>query len=67
MDLLTTNVHCICLYIYAVCSCLQISDGLGAENLRALKNLCYDDITKPQFESMETGLDIFNALIEKSE
>lgn len=53
--------HCICSYY------LQISDSLGAENLRALKNLCYDCISKPQYEAVETGLDIFNALIEKSE
>ena len=46
---------------------VQVSDGLGGENLRALKNLCYDLIPKPQLEAIENGLEVFNALIEKSE
>ena len=42
-----------------------MSDGLGADNVRALKNLCYDFIPKPQLEAIDIGLEIFNALIEK--
>lgn len=48
------------------CSLFQISDGLGVENLRAMKNLCYDIIPKAQLDATDTGLDVFNALIEKS-
>lgn len=43
-----------------------MSDGLGADNLKALKNLCYDFIPKPQLETIDVGLDVFNALIEQS-
>ena len=45
---------------------LQVSDGLGSENVKALKNLCYDFIPKPQLETIDVGLDVFNALIEQS-
>ncbi len=45
----------------------QLSDGLGADNVRALKNLCADVIPKPKLETIDSGLDVFNALIEKSE
>ena len=31
-----------------------------------MKNLCYDVIPRTQLETTETGLDVFNALIEKS-
>ena len=51
----------------ASCSGPQLSDGLGVENLRALKNLCYDLIPKPQLEAIDSGLGVFNVLIEQSE
>jgi hypothetical protein len=43
-----------------------VSDGLGAENLKALKNLCYDFIPKIQLDTIDVGLDVFNVLIEKT-
>ena len=43
-----------------------MSDGLGAENLKALKNLCYDFIPKTQLDTIDVGLDVFNVLIEQS-
>ena len=62
------------MYMYACihvhCTSLpppQLSDGLGADNVRALKNLCYDVIPKPKLETIDSGLDVFNALIENSE
>ncbi len=42
----------------------KISDGLGAENVRALKNLCYDSIAERKREEIGSGIDIFNILIE---
>lgn len=47
-------------------SSLQLSDGLGNDNLRALKNLCYDFIPRHQLDAIDSGLEVFNALIEKS-
>ena len=40
---------------------------LDMHNLRALKNLCYDLIPKPQLEAIDSGLGVFNVLIEQSE
>ena len=42
----------------------RVSDGLGAENVRALKNLCYDYIPERKREDIGSGIDIFNILIE---
>lgn len=44
----------------------RVSDGLGNENLRALKNLCYDIIPSTQREDVDSGVTLFNLLIEKS-
>lgn len=43
---------------------VRISDGLGTENVRALKNLCYDSIAERKREEIDSGIDIFNILIE---
>lgn len=43
----------------------RISDGLGGENVRALKNLCYDYIPEKKREDIQSGIDLFNLLIEK--
>ena len=48
-------------------SLLQLSDSLGLDNLRALKNLCYDFMPRHQLDAIDSGLEVFNALIEKSE
>lgn len=45
----------------------QVSDRLGTENVKALKNLCYDFIPTTQHDNITSGLEVFNALIEKSE
>lgn len=42
----------------------RVSDGLGIENVKALKNLCYDSITERKREDIDTGILLFNALIE---
>lgn len=42
----------------------RISDGLGIENVRALKNLCYDSINERKREEIESGIQLFNILIE---
>ena len=44
----------------------RVSDGLGGENVTALKNLCYDMITERRREGIDSGIAIFNALIEES-
>lgn len=43
----------------------RISDGLGTENVRALKNLCYDSIAERKREDVGSGIDLFNILIER--
>ena len=45
----------------------KISDGLGVDNVRALKNLCYDFLPERKREEINTGIDLFNVLIEQSE
>ena len=45
----------------------KISDGLGVENVRALKNLCYDVLPERKREEINTGIELFNVLIEQSE
>jgi hypothetical protein len=44
----------------------RVSDGLGGENIQALKNLCYDMIGERRREGIDSGIAIFNALIEES-
>ena len=44
----------------------RVSDGLGGENVTALKNLCYDMIAERKREGIDSGIAIFNALIEES-
>lgn len=46
---------------------IQVSDGLGSENVRALKNLCYDHVGQKRSEEIASGVDLFNILIEASE
>ena len=43
----------------------RISDGLGTENVRALKNLCYDSISERKREEIDSGIHLFNVLIEE--
>ena len=45
----------------------RISDGLGVENVRALKNLCYDFLPERKREEIDSGIALFNVLIEQSE
>ncbi len=42
----------------------RISDGLGTENVMALKNLCYDSISERKREEIDTGIQLFNVMIE---
>ena len=42
----------------------RVSDGLGIENVKALKNLCYDSISERKREDIDSGILLFNALIE---
>ena len=42
----------------------RISDGLGLENVKALKNLCYDSISERKREEIDSGILLFNTLIE---
>ena len=44
---------------------LTISDGLGGENVRSLKNLCYEYLSAQQREQITNGFDIFNVLREQ--
>ena len=44
---------------------LKISDRLSSENLRELKHLLVDQITKVKLETAEQGIDIFNILDER--
>lgn len=43
----------------------RINDGLGNENVRDLKNLCYDNIPERKREEIDSGIQLFNVLIEK--
>ena len=43
----------------------RISDGLGVENVRELKNLCYDYVSERKREEIKSGIELFNVLIEK--
>ena len=43
----------------------KISDGLGGESIEALKNLCYDMVGERRRESIDSGISLFNALIEE--
>lgn len=43
----------------------RLSGGLGQENLRQLKNLCADIIPLQQRETMDSAIDVFDALIQK--
>ena len=43
----------------------RVSDGLGNDNVQALKNLCYDMIGERRREGIDSGISIFNALIEE--
>ncbi len=45
----------------------SVSDGLGREDVRGIKNLCYDNIPARKREEIDNGLDIFQVLREKSE
>lgn len=44
----------------------QVSDGLTTENVNALKHLCYDYVPEKKKEGIETGIQLFNTLIERS-
>ena len=44
----------------------RVSDGLGVENVQALKNLCYDMVGERRREGVDSGITLFNALIEES-
>ena len=43
----------------------RISDGLGLEDVSALKNLCYDSISERKREEINNGISLFNVLIER--
>ena len=43
---------------------IRLSDGLGGENVRALKNLCYDHVGQKKSEEISSGVELFNVLIE---
>ena len=43
----------------------RVSDGLGHDNIQALKNLCYDMIGERRREGLDSGVSLFNALIEE--
>ncbi|XP_064390312.1 FAS-associated death domain protein-like [Halichondria panicea] len=43
----------------------SVSDGLGREDVRGIKNLCYDNIPARKREEIDNGLDIFQVLREK--
>lgn len=43
----------------------RINDGLGNENVRDLKNLCYDHIPERKREDIDSGILLFNVLIER--
>lgn len=43
----------------------SLSDGLGSQNLRELKNLCYDNIGEQKREQVSDGLALFNVLLEQ--
>ena len=43
----------------------RVSDGLGQENLKALSNLCTDIIGVKKAEAIDSGVTLFNALIEE--
>ncbi len=45
---------------------LKLSDRLGNDNLKAMKNLCYDLIPGRQRDEMDSGIVLFNILIEQS-
>lgn len=45
----------------------SVSDGLGREDVRGIKNLCYDNIQARRREEIESGVDIFQILREQSE
>ena len=45
----------------------RVSDGLGQENLKALSNLCTDIIGVKKVEAIDSGVTLFNALIEEGE
>ncbi len=46
--------------------CPKLSDRLSGENLKAMKNLCYDFITGRQRDEVDSGIALFNILIEQS-
>lgn len=43
----------------------RISDGLALEDVKGLKNLCYDHVTERKREEIDTGIQLFNVLIER--
>lgn len=43
----------------------RVSDGLGLEDVSGLKNLCYDYVTERKREEIDTGIQLFNVLIER--
>lgn len=43
----------------------RISDGLGLEDVSALKNLCYDSISERKREEINSGISLLNVLIER--
>ena len=43
----------------------RVSDGLGLEDVKALKNLCYDYVPERKREEIDTGIPLFNILIER--
>ena len=45
----------------------SLSDGLGSQNLRELKNLCYDNIGEQKREQVSDGLALFNVLLEQGQ
>lgn len=44
----------------------EVSDGLGRQDVVNLKNLCYEDITERKRADIQSGVEVFNILIEKS-
>lgn len=44
---------------------VRVSDELGQENVKALKNLCFDIVGGKKMEEIDSGIDLFNILIEK--
>ncbi len=44
---------------------VRVSDGLGLEDLKSLKHLCYDVVSEKRREEIDSGVQLFNVLIER--